>query len=190
MGVVVLGVTVTLSAGTWIGGVPSLVRDALHHGAGGFSIVMVGYAAGSIVSGAVLARLPIRRKALASQLAWALYLPGYGLMAMAGSLWVAVAGAVAAALGQSSALVLLNSAAQEEVPDSLLGRVVGLISLTHRGAHATGLLLVSPLFAFVAPRAVFLGAAFALPLVGCVGAVFSIGLARGRHGQGRLEQRS
>jgi MFS family permease len=188
-GVVVLGVAVTLSAGTWIGGVPSLVRDALHHGAGGFSIVMVGYAVGSIVSGAVLARIPIRRKALASQLAWTLYLPGYGLMALAGSLWVAVAGAFAAALGQSSAVVLLNSAAQEEVPDSLLGRVVGLISLTHRGAHATGLLLVSPLFAFVAPRAVFFGAALAIPVAGLAGAAFSIGRAGGRLGQGRSRQR-
>ena len=176
--VVVLGVAVTLSAGTWIGGVPSLVRDAFGHGAGGFSIVMVGYALGSIVSGAVLARLPIRRKALASQLAWTLYLPGYGLMAVAGSLWVAVAGAFAAALGQSSSLVLLNSAAQEEVPDSLLGRVVGLISLAHRGAHATGLLLVAPLFAFVAPRAVFAGAAVVIAAVGVTGALVSLALSR------------
>jgi hypothetical protein len=179
---------VTISAGTWIGGVPTLVRDALHHGAGGFSIVMVGYAIGSIASGALLARTPIRRKALASQLAWTLYLPGYGLMALAGSLWVAVAGACAAAIGQSSAVVLLNSAAQEEVPDSLLGRVVGLISLTHRGAHATGLLLVSPLFAFFAPRAVFLGAALALPMVGVVGAVVSTALTRGSVGRGRSRQ--
>jgi len=189
VGVVVLGVAVTVSSGTWIGGVPSLVRDALHHGAGGFSIVMVGYALGSIVSGILLARTPIRRKALASQLAWTLYLPGYGLMALAGSLWIAVAGAFAAALGQSSALVLLNSAAQEEVPDSLLGRVVGLISLTHRGAHATGLLLVSPLFAFVAPRAVFVGAALALPLVGLTGAALSLGVAKGRPGRGPFGRR-
>ena len=28
----------TLWAGTWIGGVPTFVRDTLHHGAGGFSI--------------------------------------------------------------------------------------------------------------------------------------------------------
>jgi hypothetical protein len=69
---------------------------------------MVGYAVGSIASGVLLARVPVRRKALASQLAWTLYLPGYGLMALAGSLWVAVAGAVAAALVQSSAVVVLN----------------------------------------------------------------------------------
>ena len=79
VGIVVLGVGVTLSSGTWIGGVPSFVRDALRHGAGGFSLVMVGYAIGSIVSGALLARLAIRRKALVSQLAWVMYLPGYGL---------------------------------------------------------------------------------------------------------------
>jgi MFS family permease len=185
VGVVVLGVAVTISSGTWIGGVPTLVRDALHHGAGGFSIVMIGYALGSIVSGVLLARTPIRRKALASQLAWTLYLPGYGLMALAGSLWIAVAGAFAAALGQSSAVILLNSAVQEEVPDSLLGRVVGLISLTHRGAHATGLLLVSPLFAFIAPRTVFVAAALALPVVGLAGAALSVGLVRERLGRGR-----
>jgi Transmembrane secretion effector len=167
-GVLALGVAVTITAGTWIGGVPTLVRDTLHHGAGGFSIVMAGYAAGSIASGVVLARLPIRHKARASMLAWVMYLPGYGLVAAATSLPLAVAGAFFAATAQSTAVVLLNSAAQEEVPDGLLGRVLGVISLTHRGAHATALLLVSPLFAFVAARAVFAGAAVVVPLVGLV----------------------
>ena len=164
--VVALGVAVTITAGTWIGGVPTLVRDTLHHGAGGFSIVMVGYALGSIASGLVLARLPIRNKARASLLAWVMYLPGYGLIALAGSLPLVVLGAFFAATGQSTSVVLLNSAAQEEVPDNVLGRVLGVISLTHRGAHATGLLFVSPLFAFVAARAVFGASAIAVPLVG------------------------
>ncbi|HEX4526998.1 MAG TPA: MFS transporter [Gaiellaceae bacterium] len=126
-GVIALGVAVTITAGTWIGGVPTLVRDTLHHGAGGFSIVMAGYAAGAIVSGAVLARVPIRRKARASLIAWSMYLPGYGLIALATSLPLAVAGAFFAATGQSTSVVLLNSAAQEEIPDGLLGRVLGLI---------------------------------------------------------------
>jgi MFS transporter, DHA3 family, macrolide efflux protein len=164
--VVALGLAITITAGSWIGGVPTLIRDTLHHGAGGFSIVMVGYAVGSIASGALLTRLPIRNKARASLIAWVMYLPGYGLVALATSLPLAIAGAFFAATGQSTAVVLLNSAAQEEVPDTVLGRVVGVISLTHRGAHATGLLLVSPLFAFVAARAVFGAAALAVPLVG------------------------
>ena len=66
-------------------------------------------------------------------------------------------------------LVLLYSAAQEDVPDAVLGRVVGLISLVHRGAHATGLLLMAPLFAVLATRSVFVAAAIALPLVGLAG---------------------
>jgi len=167
-GVVALGIAVTITAGTWIGGVPTLVRDTLHHGAGGFSIVMVGYALGSIASGLVLARIPIKHKARASLIAWVMYLPGYGLVALAGSLPLVVVGAFFAALGQSTSVVLLNSAAQEEVPDGVLGRVLGVISFTHRGAHATGLLFVSPLFAFVAAQAVFGAAAIAVPLVGLV----------------------
>ena len=46
--------------------------------------------------------------------------------------------------------MLLNSAAQEEIPDEVLGRVLGVISFVHRGSHATGLLLVAPLFAVAA----------------------------------------
>jgi hypothetical protein len=173
-GVAALGVAVTITAGTWIGGVPTLVRDTLHHGAGGFSVVMVGYAVGSIASAALLARIPIRRKARAALVVWCMYLPGYGLVAVAHSLLVVVAGAFFAATGQSTAVVLLNSAAQEEVPDSLLGRVLGVISLTHRGAHATALLLVSPLFAVVAARAVFAGAAVAVPLVGLTALAWAV----------------
>jgi hypothetical protein len=142
---------------------------------------MVGYAAGSIVSGALLARLPIRRKARASLVAWVMYLPGYALIALATSLPLAFAGAFFAATGQSTSVVLLHSAAQEEVPDSLLGRAIGVISLTHRGAHATALLFVSPLFAFVAARVVFGAAAVAVPLVGLIAlAVAARGHVTGR----------
>ena len=76
-------------------------------------------------------------------------------------------------------LILLYSAAQEEVPDSLLGRVVGLISLVHRGGHATGLLLMGPLFAVAATQTVFWAAAISLPLVGLVSLAATAG-ARAR----------
>jgi MFS family permease len=187
-GVAVLGVAVTITAGTWIGGVPTLVRHTLHHGAAGFALVCVGYAAGSIASGLVLTRLQIRNKARASMLVWLAYLPGYGLMAMATSLPVATAGAFFAASGQSTALVLLQSAAQEEVPNSVLGRVLGVISLTHRGAHATALLFVAPLFAFAAPRSVFAAAAVAVPLVGLAG--LAIATRRGAEAPARATRRT
>jgi hypothetical protein len=120
----------------------------------------------------------VRRKALGSLVAWSFYLPAYLVIGLAGSVEVAMAGAFLAALGESSAVVLLNSAAQEEVPDRVLGRVMGVISLVHRGAHATGLLLVAPLFAVLEPSLVFAAAALALPLVGLGCAAWALATAR------------
>src|SRR5207253_3778981 len=80
--VLVLGVGVTISAGTWIVGVPTLVRDTLGRGAGSFSLVAASYALGSVIAGIFLTRRQIRRKALASLVAWGLYLPAYGLFAL------------------------------------------------------------------------------------------------------------
>jgi MFS family permease len=169
--VVALGIGVTISSGTWMVGVPTFVRDSLHRGAGSFSLMAAAYAVGSVSAGLALSRFEVRRKALGSLVAWCFYLPAYGLFAFAGSLGVALAGAALCGVGQGSAWVLVSSAAQESVPDRTLGRVMGLISLTHRGAHATGLLFVSPLFAILAPRSVFAGAAIALPVVGILGAL-------------------
>jgi hypothetical protein len=167
----VLAVTVTISSGTWIVGVPELLRSDLRRGAAAFSLVAAGYALGSIIAGIVLVRVAVRRKALGSILAWLAYLPGYALFAVAGSVGIAVAGAVLVGSGQGAAWVLVNSAAQEQIPDRLLGRVMGLIALVHRGAHATGLLLVAPLFAVAEPQVVFAAAALAIPATALAGVV-------------------
>ena len=171
--VATLGVAVTISSGTWIVGVPEFVRHALHGGASRFSLLFGAYALGSIGAGALLARHPVRHKGRAALFAWCGYLPAYILLALSHSLAPALAGAFAAGAGQGSAYVLTVSAVQAEVPDTHLGRVTGLVSLVHRGAHATGLLLVSPLFALVAVRSVFAGAAIAIPLVGLAAAAIA-----------------
>ena len=169
IGVVVLGLAVTISSGTWMVGVPQLVRNGLHLGAGSFSLVAGTYAVGAVLSGAVLSRVRVRHKVRVGLLLWMGYAAGYALFALAHSLGPAlVAGTIMGSI-QASVLVLLYSAAQEDVPDAVLGRVVGLISLVHRGAHATGLLLMAPLFAVLATRSVFVAAAIALPLVGLAG---------------------
>jgi MFS family permease len=190
--VVALGLAVTIAAGTWIAGTPQLVSENLDRAAGGFSLVMTGYAIGAITAGAFLARRPVRRKTLTSLLAWSFYLPAFLVIGFADSLPVAMAGAFLAALGESTAVVLLNSAAQEEVPDRVLGRVMGVISLVHRGAHATGLLLIAPLFVAVEPETVFAGAALALPLVGMSCAAWALATTRGAaapaHATGRTRR--
>ncbi len=124
-------------------------------------------------AGAILARFAIANKARASMLAWAVYLPAYAMFALASSLPIAIAGALLSGLGQVGASILLRSAAQEQVADEVLGRVMGLISLVYRGAHATGLILVSPLFVVVAPRAMFAASAIVIPSFGIIGAVLA-----------------
>jgi MFS family permease len=176
--VVTFAVAMTITTGCWIAGVPTLVRDSLHEGAGGFAIVMIGFAVGSIVVGAILARVRVRRKARASMLAWVIDVPAYVLLAVARSVPVGFAAAVGSGAAESSSYVLLNSAAQEEIPDSVLGRVLGVISFVHRGSHATGLLLVAPLFAVAPARPIFAVAAVAVGLVGIGGAAFAARLAR------------
>ncbi|HEX4519970.1 MAG TPA: MFS transporter [Gaiellaceae bacterium] len=176
--VVTSAIAMTITTGCWIAGVPTLVEHSLHEGAGGFAIVMIGFAIGSIGVGILLARMPVRRKARASMLAWVIALPAYLLLALAGSVSVAVGAAVGTGAAESMSDVLLNSAAQEEIPDEVLGRVLGVISFVHRGSHATGLLLVSPLFAIAAARPLFAIAAFAVAIVGLGGAAVAARLTR------------
>lgn len=169
MAVVVFAVEITLVEGSWIGGVPKFVGDTLHRGAGAFSLMMIGYGLGSIASGALLTRVHVREKARLSMLVWVLYLPAFGLLAIATSLPLALAGAFIAGVAQTTSWVLLNSAAQEEVDERFLGRVLGVIGLTHRGAHATALLFIAPLFVVATAPDVFAGVAIAAPLAALIG---------------------
>jgi MFS family permease len=171
--VAVLAVAVTISSGTWIVGVPQLVRSELGRGAAAFSLVAAGYALGSITAGVALTRVAVARKTEGSILAWVAYLPGYLVFAVADSVAVAIAGGALVGLGQGTAWVLANSAAQERVPDHVLGRVMGLIALVHRGAHATGVLFVAPLFAVVEPQVVFAVAAITIPISALSGLVIA-----------------
>jgi len=170
LAICVFAAAMTIATGSWIAGVPIFIRDTLGRGAGGFSIVMIGFAVGSIASGALLAHVRVRSKSRARMLAWLLYLPAYGLLAAATSLPLVVLAAVGAGAGESFAYVLLNSAAQEQIPDRVLGRVLGLISFVHRGSHALGLLLIAPLYAVADARPLFAAAAVAVPLAGVAGA--------------------
>jgi MFS transporter, DHA3 family, macrolide efflux protein len=176
LAVVVFAVAMTITTGAWIAGIPTFVRDTLHRGPGGFSVVMIGFAVGAIAVGALLARIRVRAKARTSMLAWLFFLPAYGLIAVTGSLPLLVLAAVGTGAGETISYVLLNSAAQEQIPDAVLGRVLGVISFVHRGAHATGLLLVAPLFAVAAARPLFGAAACLTAAVGLAGALFAVRL--------------
>jgi MFS family permease len=173
---VALGLCETVVSGCWIGGLPQLIKDDLGSGAAGFSLTMVGYAVGALGAGFVLTRFAVRRKARASLISWIVALPGLVIFAIAPELGFAVAGAALIGIGSASARVLLSSAAQTDAPPETLGRVLGLISLVDRGSHATGLLIVAPLFEFFSRRMVFAAAALSLGVI----AVASVAFLRAR----------
>src|SRR5439155_274958 len=79
-------VAVTISSGTWMVGVPQLVRKTLDLGAGSFSLVAGAYAVGAVASGALLSRIRVRQKVRLGLLLWTGYAAGYALFAVAGSL--------------------------------------------------------------------------------------------------------
>jgi hypothetical protein len=82
-------------------------------------------ALGTICAGTFLLRRPVRLKVRLSCLSWLLLLPGFALLGTANSLPVALAGTFAVGVANGSALILLTAAAQESIPDALLGRVMG-----------------------------------------------------------------
>ena len=81
-------------------------------------------------------------------------LPGYWLLA-AGSLPLALVGTFLVGVATGSGLLLVTTAAQESVPDELLGRVMGIIFLANTGAKPAGLLLIAPLYAVFGVREIF-----------------------------------
>lgn len=106
---------------------------------------------GALTAGGALSRFQIENKARASLISWTLYLPSYLLLAFAPTLSPSCVGAGLAGFSGSAAHILINSAAQEHVASNLLGRVIGLIVLIRRGAHASAL-FSSPHFSLLPRR--------------------------------------
>lgn len=122
----------------------------------GLSLILTATAVGAIAAGAVLSKLSVPRKVFLSCLSWCLLLPGYLLLAVAGGLSAALAGTFLVGVGTGAAFVLMTSATQESVEESVLGRAMGIISLGSFGAKPIGLLLIAPFYVFLDPGVMFL----------------------------------
>ena len=69
-------------------------------------------------------------------------------------------------MANGAALVLVTTAAQQSVPDELLGRVMGIVFLANVGAKPVGLLLVAPLYTLVGVRTMFVAGGIVAALAG------------------------
>jgi MFS family permease len=152
---------VTVNTGVWTVGVAEVAHSELGS-ASGLSLILTATAVGAIAAGAVLSKLSVPRKVFLSCVSWCLLLPGYLLLAVAAGLPAALAGTFLVGVGTGAAFVLMTSATQESVEESVLGRAMGIISLGSFGAKPIGLLLIAPFYAFFDPGLMFLAGGVAV----------------------------
>jgi MFS family permease len=145
---------VTVNTGVWTVGVAEVAHSELGS-ASSLSLILTATTVGAIAAGAVLSKLRPPRKVLLSCLSWCPLLPGYALLALATALPVAIAGTFLVGVATGAAYVLMTSATQESVEESVLGRAMGVIFLGSFGAKPVGLLLIAPLYAFLDPSVMF-----------------------------------
>jgi len=154
--VAMLGLGMTVMTGVWTVGIAELSRSTLGHGASDLSLLLAATAAGTIVSGTILSKRPVRRKVFTSCPCWLLLLPGYVLLAFAQNLAIALLGTFVVGAGTGAAYVLVSAAAQESVQEGLLGRAMSVIFLGNVGAKPVGLALIAPLYLVLDARLLFI----------------------------------
>jgi hypothetical protein len=150
--IAMLGLGTALLTGVWTVGVAELVRVRLGHGAATLSLLLAATALGTIASSALLTWRPVRLKVRMSCASWFLLAPGFALLGTADSLADALVGTFLVGVASGAALVLVTTAAQESVPDKVLGRVMGIVFVAAVGAKPLGLLMLAPLYAVVGLR--------------------------------------
>lgn len=153
--VALLGVGMAVMTGVWTVGIAELAHSTLGGSAAGLSLLLAATAVGTIAATTLLSRRPVRRKVLASCLAWTLLLPGYGLLGLAESLLPALIGTFLVGAASGAAYLLATSATQESVPEDQLGRAMGVVFFGQAGTKPLGLVAIAPLFALLDPTVMF-----------------------------------
>lgn len=153
--VAMLGAGMTVMTGVWTVGVAELAHSTLGRGATGLALVLAATALGTITATSLLSWKPVRRKVLASCLAWTPALPGYVLLGMADSLPPALVGTFFVGFASASAFVLVTAATQESLPEERLGRALGVVFLGHAGTKPLGLVAIAPFYALFDPTVMF-----------------------------------
>jgi MFS family permease len=134
-------------------------QHTLHAGAGGYGVLMGVWGGGAVAGSAIYARW--RRRPAATLIggsAIALGV-GFGLMAVAPSLPLALIGAAVAGAGNSVEWVAAKTAVQERTPDRWMAMVMGLTESTSQLAPGLGILLGGVITALATSRVAFAVAA-------------------------------
>jgi MFS family permease len=175
IGMLALGTAVM--TGVWTVGVAELAHDDLGHGAAGLSLLLAATALGTITAGTFVARQPVSYPVRKSCAVWVLLLPGYVLLSR-GALGPALVGTFVVGVAAGAGYVLVSAAAQQSVPDEVLGRVMGIVFLATVGAKPVGLLLIGPLYRVIDVPAMFVGGGIVCAVAGTASALTVLSATR------------
>jgi MFS family permease len=176
--------TVVMFANAWINvAVVFLVREALDAGDAALGLMMgaagFGLVLGSAFAGAWIERAPIARVYGG---ALSLMAAGFGVAAVAPSLWLALPAVVVGGLGNGVASVCNPLLVQQGAPDRVRGRVFTVVMSVNFVFMGLGMAVAGPLTDAVGPRWVWGGAAVLFLASAAIGASLARGvrvLARG-----------
>ncbi len=156
---------IVLGASVLFGSIPIpvevvLTSHTLHAGAGGYGGLLSAWGAGAVIGSAIYARWR-------SVPGWAMIAfgscalaAGYGVMALAPSLGVAIAGAAIAGVGNGTVFVASRTTLQEAVRPDWMALMMSLTESIIQGLPGAGILIGGTLAAVAGPRAALaLGAA-------------------------------
>ncbi len=130
-----------------------LADHSLHAGAGGYGALLATWGGGAIVGSVIFARwrrVPARTLISLSATSLAL---GFGLMACAPSLALALAGAALGGAGNGVEAVSARTALQEEVQQSWMARIMSLNDAMYQALPGLGILIGGALTSVWSPRA-------------------------------------
>jgi hypothetical protein len=168
---------IVLAASVLFGSIPIpvevvLASHTLHAGAGGYGGLLSAWGAGAVIGSVIYARWR-------SASGWAMIAfggcalgAGYGVMAVAPSLGIAIAGATIAGVGNGTVFVASRTTLQEAVRPQWMALMMSLTESIIQGLPGAGILIGGALAAIADPRA-----AFALGALGSIGTGFAVWLA-------------
>ncbi|MBV9804694.1 MAG: MFS transporter [Solirubrobacterales bacterium] len=154
-------------------------QHSLHAGAAGYGALLSAWGAGAVAGAAVYARWRRRPSRDLITGGTACLAVGFGVMAAAPSLAVAIVGAALAGVGNGVESVSVRTALQEEVQEEWMALMMSLYEALFQSVPGAGMLIGGGITALGSPRAA-LAVAGAGSLVVMVAAWFSLAVLRGR----------
>lgn len=142
----------TAWAATFQVGAALLASRVFEGKVGSYGLILGAYGAGNILSNIVIGNLTITRPALLLSSARLVQGTGIAVIALSGSLPLAMAGAFIVAIGGPMADLMLLQVIHHDTPAGQIGKVYALrVTISSIGVFA-GLLLAGPLYALLSPR--------------------------------------